>query len=211
MKLIAAITGIAAASLAAYAFTSLPQNSNEKPSTEIKLATTKFKASPNAKLERAIVAGGCFWGTEKYMRLTPGITATAVGYIGGRTKNPTYKEISYENTGHAEATLVEFDPSQISYSQVLDRFWQIHNPCTLNSQGPDFGDQYRSAIYPLNETQRKIAEDSKQKAAPLFKRPIVTEITSGQTFYMAEDYHQQYSEKTGRACAIDRKDHKAGG
>lgn len=211
MKLIAAIAGIAAATLAAYAFTTIPQSNDEKPSTKITLASTKFKPTPKSKTERAIFAGGCFWGLEKHFRATPGITATAVGYIAGKTKNPTYKEVCYDNTGHAEATIVEFDPSQITYSQVLDQFWQIHNPCTLNSQGPDFGDQYRSGIYPLNDSQLKVAKDSKDKAASLFKRPIVTEIVTGQTFYMAEDYHQQYSEKTGRACAIDRRDHKSGG
>jgi methionine-S-sulfoxide reductase len=212
MKLIAAIAGIAAATLAAYAFTTIPPTNTEPPSKNITLAATQYKANPGAKTERAIFAGGCFWGLEKHFRETPGITATAVGYISGKTKNPTYKEVCYDNTGHAEATIVEFDPTQITYSQVLDRFWQIHNPCTLNSQGPDFGDQYRSGIYPLNDSQLKIAEESKTKAAPLFKRPIVTEIKTGQTFYMAEDYHQQYSEKNGRACAIDRSDHvKSGG
>ncbi len=211
MKLIAAIAGIAAATLAAYAFNTLPQNPDEKPSANITLAATKFKPSAGVKTERAIFAGGCFWGLEKHFRETPGITATAVGYIGGSTKNPTYKEVCYDHTGHAEATIVEFDPTQITYSQVLDRFWQIHNPCTLNSQGPDYGDQYRSGIYPLNNSQLKIAEESKEKSASLFKRPIVTEIKAGQTFYMAENYHQQYSEKTGRACAIDRTDHKRSG
>lgn len=209
MKLIAALVGIAAASLAAYAFTINPIQVNEKPSTTIKLAPTKNPAK-SEKRERAIFAGGCFWGLEKHFRETPGITATAVGYIAGRTKNPTYKEVCYENTGHAEATMVEFDPALINYSQVVDTFWQLHNPCTLNRQGPDFGDQYRSGIYPLNNEQNKLAEESKAKAAPLFKRPIVTEIVTGQTFYMAEDYHQQYSEKTGRACAIDRSDHIGG-
>lgn len=213
MKLIAAlISGAAAASLAALAYTgSLPQNhGDDRPSPTIKLAPTRYQARPGVKVERAIFAGGCFWGLEKHFRETPGVTATAVGFIGGKTKNPTYKEVCYNDTGHAEAVLLEFDPAKISYKQLVERFWQIHNPCTLNRQGPDFGDQYRSGIYPLNDAQKEIAEQSKRDAAPLFKRPIVTEIVTGQTFYMAEDYHQQYSEKTGRACAIDRSDHVGG-
>lgn len=209
MKLFAALAGIAAATLAAYAFTINPIQVNEKPSEVLKLAPTKNKSESKTR-EQAILAGGCFWGLEKHFRETPGITATAVGYIGGKTKNPTYKEVCYDHTGHAEATIVEFDPAIITYSQVIDQFWQLHNPCTLNRQGPDFGDQYRSGIYPLNNEQKKIAEDSKAKSAHLFKRPIVTEIVTGQTFYMAEDYHQQYAEKTGRACAIDRSDHIGG-
>lgn len=213
MKLIAALAAVtAAASLAALALTGTTgqSRSGDKPSPTIILGATKFKTKPGAKLERAVLAGGCFWGLEKHFRETPGITATAVGFIGGKTKNPTYKEVCYDNTGHAEAVMVEFDTSQISFKQVLDRFWQIHNPCTLNSQGPDFGDQYRSAIFPLNADQQRIAEQSVKDAAPLFRRPIVTEINTGHMFYMAEDYHQQYSEKTGRACAIDRSDHKGG-
>lgn len=206
MKFLAAlIAGAAALSLVAYAATqATPKDTSISPT--IKLAPTEFKAKSD-KRERAILAGGCFWGTEKYFRMTPGITATAVGYIGGRIKNPTYQQVSYENTGAAEGIMVEFDPTVITYSQVLDRFWDIHNPCTLNSQGPDFGDQYRSGIYPMNADQEKIAKESKKRAAPLFKRPIVTEIIADKPFYMAEEYHQRYAEKTGRYCAIDRSDH----
>jgi len=212
MKLgIAIAAGIASFALATAAITTLaPKQNSEKPSETITLGATKFKLKPGIKPQRAIVAGGCFWGTEKYLRLTPGITATAVGYIGGHVKNPTYKQVCYENTGHTEAVLLEFDPTVISYKQVLDKFWDIHNPCTINRQGPDVGTQYRSGIYPLNADQLKIAEQSKKDAAPLFKRPIVTEIVTDQTFWMAEDYHQQYSEKTGRACHIDRSDHIKG-
>lgn len=206
MKTIAAtLAGIAALSLVAYAATqTTPKDTSISPT--IKLEPTKNKPK-STKRERAILAGGCFWGTEKYFRMTPGILATASGYIGGKVKNPTYKQVSYENTGAAEGVMVEFDPAIITYSQVLDRFWDIHNPCTLNSQGPDFGDMYRSGIYPTTPEQERIAKESKKKAAPLFKRPIVTEIIPNQPFYMAETYHQQYSEKTGRFCAIDRSDH----
>jgi methionine-S-sulfoxide reductase len=201
----AILVGTVALGLAAYGFTRPPQTKTP-PSKTIKLAPTKNKAKSDQR-ERAIVAGGCFWGTEKYFRMTPGITATASGYIGGKIKNPTYEQVCDGITGCSEGVMVEFDPAIITYAQVLDRFWQIHNPCTLNSQGPDFGDQYRSGIYPMNEAQLKIAEQSKRNAAPLFKRPIVTEIVKGSPFYMAEDYHQQYTEKTGRQCAIDFSDH----
>lgn len=207
---------LASAAIATAALTALkpqpPTVPQQDDTTAIatELVSTKFKLKKGVTAQRAIVAGGCFWGTEKYMRLTPGITATGVGYIGGYTKNPNYKQVCYGNSGHAEAVMVEFDPSVISYKQVLDRFWDIHNPCTINQQGPDFGDQYRSGIYPLNDEQLKQAEQSKKDAAPLFKRPIVTEIVTGKPFWFAEVYHQQYSEKTGRACHIDRSDHVKG-
>ncbi|MDI9635642.1 peptide-methionine (S)-S-oxide reductase MsrA [Kamptonema cortianum] len=158
-----------------------------------------------------MVAGGCFWGTEYYLRQMNGVVATAVGYIGGKTDNPTYKEVCYEGTGHAEAVMVEFDANVVSYSAILDRFWQIHNPCTWNRQGPDIGSQYRSAIFYLNDEQKSIAEKSKKDAQKLFRRPIVTLIEKAPRFWMAEEYHQQYAEKTGKtSCPIDRSDHKDG-
>lgn len=209
MKTFAALAGIGAASLAAFALTNSPQSAhaNEKPSPTVKLAATKCKATPGGKLDRAVFAGGCFWGLEKHFRATKGVTATASGYIDGKYDNPTYKEVCNGDTGHAEAVMVEFDPLQISYRQLVDRFWEIHNPCTLNSQGPDFGSQYRSGIYPLSAMQTKVAGESMADAAKLFRRPIVTEVKENETFFMAEDYHQQYAEKTGRSCAIDRSDH----
>ncbi len=200
------------AALAAIA--AISQNSgtqNQAPPKEVQLAATDYVAPEGRPLQRAVLAGGCFWGLEKHLRETPGITATAAGYIGGTTPNPTYEQVCTGKTGHAEAVLVEFDPARLSYRQLLERFWQIHNPCTINQQGPDRGTQYRSAIFTYNDQQQEIAEASKKESARLFKRPIVTEIVPAGEFYMAEDYHQQYAQKTGRACAIDRSDHVGGG
>lgn len=170
---------------------------------------TQFKPAPGVKTQTAILAGGCFWGTEFHFRNTPGVTATAVGYIGGTLPDPTYQDVLYKNTGHAEATLVEFDPTVVTYRQILDRFWMTHNPCTPNRQGPDIGPQYRSEIFYLSEDQRQQAEASIKEAASLFKRPIVTKITKAPAFYYAEVYHQQYAEKTDKtSCPIDFTDHR---
>lgn len=185
--------------------------SDEKPSAEIKLAPTPFVAEKGAKLERAIFAGGCFWGTEFHFRTVKGVTATAVGYTGGHKANPTYKEVCFTNTGHAEGVMLEFDPKVVSYRELVDQFWEIHNPTTKNRQGPDIGSQYRSVIYTYSEDQAKVAQQSKKDAAKKFSAPIVTEITPASRFYMAEDYHQQYAEKNGKAsCPIDRSNHIGG-
>lgn len=187
-----------------------PQPQLAPPSLEIRLKPTNWTPAPGLEPQRAILAAGCFWGPEKFFRETPGVVATAVGYIGGKTERPTYEQVIYEETGHAEAVIVEFDPRVITYAQVLDRFWQIHNPCTVNRQGPDVGDQYRSAIFYLDDEQRRVAQQSMKDAQKLFRRPIVTELVRAPRFWMAEDYHQQYAERTGRMCAIDRSDHIGG-
>lgn len=171
----------------------------------LKIVPTKTKAKDDAKLEIAIFACGCFWGSEARFREESGVTATAVGYIGGRKENPTYKEVCQTDTGHAEAVLVQFDPSQTSYAKLLDIFWNIHNPTTLNRQGPDIGSQYRSAIFTTSAEQEKVARESMKKTQAHFNKPIVTQITPATTFWMAEEYHQQYHDKTGTlACPIDR-------
>ena len=151
-------------------------------------------------MAQAIFAAGCFWGVEETFRTTQGVTATAVGYIGGETDNPTYEEVCYKNTGHAEAVRVDYDPNQISYEQLLDVFWACHDPTTLNRQGPDVGTQYRSAIFTLDEAQFDAAEQSKTVAQAKFSNPIVTAIGAAPTFWMAEDYHQQYElkQRSGR-------------
>lgn len=188
------------------------QNPADDKAIATTLVPTEFASKPGSKTEKAIFAAGCFWGPEFHFRKVPGITATAVGYIGGKTKNPTYFDICYKNTGHAEAVILEFDPAQITYRQLVDKFWMIHNPCTLNRQGPDVGDQYRSEIFYLSPQQKADAEASMKEAAKLFKRPIVTKITAAPTFYFAEVYHQQYAAKTGKAsCPIDFSDHNDGG
>jgi peptide methionine sulfoxide reductase msrA/msrB len=149
--------------------------------------------------EQATFAAGCFWGVESAFRHVDGVVATAVGYTGGSLANPTYKQVCTGRTEHAEAVLVTFEPSKVSYAELLDVFWSSHDPTTLNRQGPDVGTQYRSAIYFHTPEQEKIARQSLAEAEKLgvFKRKIVTEIEQATQFYSAEDYHQQYFQKQG--------------
>lgn len=151
--------------------------------------------------QKATFAAGCFWGVQSAFDEVPGVVATTVGYTAGKLDNPTYKDVCYRDTGHAEAVLVEFDPSVVSYEQLLDEFWAIHNPTTLNRQGPDVGDQYRSAIYFHCEEQRRAAEESRDRLAASGKwpNPIVTQIVPAETFWPAEEYHQKYFAKSGEA------------
>lgn len=156
----------------------------------------------------ATFAAGCFWGVEAAFRQIDGVTATTVGYSGGNTTNPTYKEVCTDTTGHAEVVQIEYDPDKVSYETLLDLFWSNHDPTQLNRQGPDVGTQYRSAIYYHDDEQRAAAVASKEKleSSSHYGRPIVTEITEAQEFYPAEDYHQQYLEKRGLAsCSIALK------
>jgi peptide-methionine (S)-S-oxide reductase len=156
-------------------------------------------------MAKATFAAGCFWGVEDAFRQVKGVISTTVGYIGGATRNPTYKEVCTDRTGHAEAVEVEFDPNQVSYRELLALFFQSHDPTTLNRQGPDFGSQYRSAIFFHEAEQEKEAREAKAalEKAGIFKRPIVTQIVAAPEFYRAEDYHQQYFEKQGiRSCHL---------
>ncbi len=157
-------------------------------------------------MEKATFGAGCFWGVEAAFRQIDGVISTAVGYAGGLTANPTYRDVCSDETGHAEVVEVEFDPARASYEQLLDVFWENHDPTTLNRQGPDVGSQYRSAIFfhsPLQEAAAK-ASKARLEAAKRFRRPIVTAIEPAQTFYRAEDYHQQYLEKRGLAsCHVN--------
>src|SRR4051812_17040791 len=155
----------------------------------------------NSKIEKATFGAGCFWGVEATFRQVPGVTATAVGYAGGNSKNPTYKDVCTDKTGHAEVVEVQFDPAQVSYDTLLDIFWENHDPTTKNRQGPDWGSQYRSAIFFHSSEQEMTARASKDRlqASGKWSRPIVTEITPAPEFYRAEDYHQQYLEKRGLA------------
>ena len=156
-------------------------------------------------MAKATFAAGCFWGVEATFRQLPGVTGTRVGYIGGHTVNPTYKEVCTDTTGHAEAVEVDYDPSKISYQQLLDVFWENHDPTQLNRQGPDFGKQYRSAIFFHTPEQEAEARESKEKLAKSgrFSKQIHTQIVPAETLYEAEDYHQQYLEKRGLAtCHI---------
>jgi len=156
-------------------------------------------------MEKATFGAGCFWGVEAAFRRLDGVQATAVGYLGGTLKNPTYKDVCSGQTGHAEVVEVTFDETKISYHALLDVFWASHDPTTLNRQGPDVGSQYRSAIFFHGDIQKSEAEasiDALNEAAA-FPHPIVTQVTAASTFYAAEEYHQQYLEKRGMAsCHI---------
>ena len=158
---------------------------------------------PRAGNELAAFAGGCFWGTEDMMRQVPGVVATAVGYTGGHTKNPTYDDVCTHTTGHAETVLVEFTPTKVTYAQLLDIFFQNHDPTTMNRQGPDFGDQYRSEVFTFSDAQAEAARSAIARAQAKVEKKVVTAVSPMGAFYKAEDYHQQYDEKTGtHSCAI---------
>ena len=148
---------------------------------------------------KATFGAGCFWHVEDLLAKTKGVKSTKVGYTGGQLSNPTYEEVCTDKTGHAESVEVEYDPNEISYSELVDVFWNNHNPTTLNRQGPDVGFQYRSVIFYHNEEQKEIAEKSKQTLAnsKQYTNPIVTEILPAPVFYDAEEYHQKYFKKNG--------------
>jgi peptide-methionine (S)-S-oxide reductase len=148
-------------------------------------------------LEKATLGAGCFWGVEATFRRLAGVKDTQVGYMGGKLNNPTYKDVCTDKTGHAEVLEVTFDPAVISYRDILEVFWDNHNPTTLNRQGPDVGTQYRSAIFYHSPEQKIEAEKSRDAAQARFPRPIVTEIVPATEFWRAEEYHQQYLEKRG--------------
>ena len=155
--------------------------------------------------EKAMFGAGCFWGVEATFRNINGVTSAAVGYAGGKTENPTYEDVCSDETGHAEVVEVEFDPTKVTYKQLLDVFWANHNPTTLNRQGPDVGTQYRSVIFYYSPEQKTAAEQSKAALdqSGRFQRPIVTQIEPAPKFYRAEEYHQRYLEKRGLShCAI---------
>jgi peptide-methionine (S)-S-oxide reductase len=154
-------------------------------------------------LEKATFGAGCFWQVEATFRQTEGVTATQVGYLGGAIERPSYEQVCTDRTGHAEVVEVEFDPARISYDELLDVFWELHDPTQLNRQGPDVGTQYRSAIFVHSPEQEAAAIASKERWQSRFRNPIVTEITSAPQFWPAEDYHQRYLEKRGLAtCTI---------
>jgi peptide methionine sulfoxide reductase msrA/msrB len=175
----------------------------------VKAGLVKAKTNPavttnSEKRETAILAGGCFWGVEEILRKIPGVIETTVGYTGGTTPNPTYKQVCTGKTGHAESIKIVFDPDKVSYEKILDFFFRMHDPTTLNQQHNDRGTQYRSAIFYENDEQKAIAERVKKEKASRFKNPIVTEITKASAFYPAEDYHQKYLVKNpgGYNCHV---------
>lgn len=152
-------------------------------------------------MKKATFGAGCFWGVEETFRHVPGVVNTAVGYSGGTLDNPTYEDVCTDLTGHAEVVQVEYDPAQVRYEQLLDVFWNAHDPTTPNRQGPDIGTQYRSVIFYHGDEQEAAATASKEKlqASGRFRRPIVTEIVPAAPFYRAEEYHQRYLDKRGRS------------
>src|SRR5947209_12843560 len=148
-------------------------------------------------MDKATFGAGCFWGVEATFRRVPGVTSTAVGYMGGTLPNPTYQDVCTDRTGHAEVVQVEYDPDRVSYEQLLDVFWANHDPTTPNRQGPDVGSQYRSVVFYHSPEQQAAAEAAKDRlrASGRYRRPVVTAIEPAQTFYRAEEYHQQYLAK----------------
>lgn len=154
-------------------------------------------------MEQAIFAAGCFWGVQYYFDQVPGVVKSTVGYSGGQTENPTYEDVCSHTTGHAEAVLLEFEPDKVSFKELCKHFFRMHDPTQLNRQGPDVGDNYRSAIFYLTDEQQKIAEEVLEDSKSKFNRPIVTQIERAGPFYQAENYHQKYAERTGRGmCHI---------
>jgi peptide-methionine (S)-S-oxide reductase len=150
-------------------------------------------------MAKATFGAGCFWGVESAFRKIPGVTDAAVGYEGGTTPNPTYKQVCTDRTGHAEVVELDYDPARVSYEQMLDAFFAMHDPTTPNRQGPDVGSQYRSVVFFHTPEQRDAALKAKEAlgASGKLRRPVVTEVVPAATFYRAEEYHQRYFEKHG--------------
>jgi len=157
-----------------------------------------------AKTQKAVFAAGCFWGVQAALDQTPGVLSTKVGYTGGQVQKPTYEQVCSHSSGHAEAVEVEYDPKKVSYQQLLARFFALHDPTQVNRQGPDVGDNYRSAIFYSNEKEKKAASAliAKLNASKKFPRPIATRLEPASTFWVAEDYHQKYYLKHDIACHI---------
>jgi peptide-methionine (S)-S-oxide reductase len=161
--------------------------------------------APRPGDELAAFAAGCFWGVEDTFRQVPGVVATAVGYSGGSTNFPDYSSVCSHTTGHAETVLVEFDPKLVSYATLLNVFFKNHDPTTMNRQGPDVGDQYRSQIFSFSSEQETLAKQARAREERELKTPVVTRIEPMTRFWKAEEYHQQYDEKTGtHSCPLPR-------
>ncbi len=206
--LISALVFVSVAGLGSIAWAEIrPKNAaNDLRSKKAGLYLVAGVADPK-ETELATFAAGCFWGVEDYFRKLPGVTATAVGYVGGTTPHPTYGQVCDDGTGHAEGVQLEFDPAKISYATLVDEFFLLHDPTTMNRQGPDVGTQYRSVIFYHSEAQKKTALAAKEKLGKSgeLDAPVVTEIVAAPTFWPAEGYHQQYVEKGGYAACHPRK------
>ena len=149
-------------------------------------------------MNKALFGAGCFWGVQYYFDQVPGVTESTVGYSGGTTKNPTYEDVCSHTTGHAEVVLLEFDPKKVTYETLLKQFFHMHDPTQLNRQGPDIGDSYRSVIFYFDDMQKLQAEKIRDESQANFDKPIVTQISPVTDFYKAEDYHQKFTQRTGR-------------
>jgi peptide-methionine (S)-S-oxide reductase len=160
---------------------------------------SRSKSRTNGPRQKATFAAGCFWGVEEAFNSVNGVVSATVGYTGGKTDHPGYEEVSSGRTGHAESVEVTFDPAVVTYEELLDVFWEVHDPTTRNRQGPDIGSQYRSVIFYHDDRQKEAAEASKEwlERTKHYRRPIVTEIVPASTFYPAEEYHQHYLRKRG--------------
>ena len=159
--------------------------------------------TPDGTTETATFGAGCFWGVEVDFRNTPGVTDAAVGYMGGTVENPSYEDVCTDRTGHAEVVQVAFDPEEVSYEELVERFLEVHDPTQLNRQGPDVGRQYRSVVFFHDPEQERVAGEVLRRAQDRFERPVVTTVEPASTFWRAEDYHQQYLVKRGLAsCRI---------
>ncbi len=202
MSILAHLPATIPVALAAFALSATGCTDRETRAMSRSQRTGQYEANRPAGEGRhvATFAAGCFWGVEAAFRQVEGVTATAVGYTGGDVENPDYKLVCTDTTGHAEAVRVEFDPQQVSYRDLLAVFWKAHDPTQVDRQGPDVGRQYRSAIFYHDEEQKRLAEQTKAdlEASGRLSRPVATEIVPAETFWMAEDYHQQYLEKRGR-------------
>jgi peptide-methionine (S)-S-oxide reductase len=197
-------TGVVAAVYLSARTTASPQAASvvpapSVPSGEKKMITAKIAESKSGKTAQAVFGAGCFWGVEAAFRRTPGVLSTEVGYAGGSILSPTYEQVCTDTTGHAEVVRVEYDPAEISFAQLLDVFFENHNPTQLNRQGPDFGKQYRSVVFYADAAEQQAAEAAKEKLAASGKwnKPIVTQVTPLLNYFPAEGYHQQYLEKRG--------------
>ena len=178
------------------------------PPNPKKLTISKGSEKADSDLQTATFAAGCFWGVESLFKQTKGVVETTVGYTGGTSPDPTYRQVCTGITGHAESVQIKFDPRIVSYEELLSLFWRMHDPTTQNRQGPDVGTQYRSAIFYHNEEQRKAAERSKEEfdSSGVYVNKATTQIAPASTFYAAEEYHQDYFEKQGGgACHVLRK------
>ncbi len=196
------LAAVAAASFAMIGKTTPIPSPAVPPPVKAPSAAPTIAKEPQTKdkvMKKATFGAGCFWGVEATFRRIPGVVDTAVGYAGGFTENPSYKDVCTDQTGHAEVVQVEYDPAKVSYAQLLETFWKSHDPTQVNRQGPDHGTQYRTVIFYHDDEQKAEAETSKQKldASGKLSRPVATQIVPAGPFYRAEDYHQRYLEKRG--------------